>query len=158
MCSVPTPAMGIGMATSAISGIMSYRGQAPAAADQNELLSQRSDLQQEALGNQVEEINEMATEDALEARRNAAIERGRLRTAQAETGGGQSSGALELSGSFNEGEAISIIETNRKNALRQTDIDSRSARLQTTADRSRIRKPSALGTALQIVGSAAGSL
>ena len=150
-------------AVSTIGGIFAAQSQANAAnaaADQNNAFANENALlQQQGLSNQAEEINEVAAEEQSDAAREAMILRGKVRTAQGETGGyGNTSAALLRDVGFQEGLQVNRINANAGRKLRQTGLERKKINLDR---RSRVASNNAsrvskTDTALQIAGTVAG--
>lgn len=104
-----------------------------------------------AIGEQQEQISKKATDEMQERSQQAAIERGRLRAIQAESGLiGNSQDRIIGESYFNETQDIASIEANRKNELTQSNRNLQGLGASTQSKLNSIKQPSYLGAGLQI--------
>lgn len=142
-------AIGVG---SAVSGFV-QQGQQAKAADKS---AQENYAQQsEALKRQYDQTNKQATDEMSARAREAQIETARLRVLGGESGlSGGSNDRIENESQFNKGTDIAALESNRRNSLTQLYQEGRAIRGDQQARINSIKRPSLIGTGLQIAGAA----
>jgi len=116
---------------------LGYIGQQQQAKAQQNAINQQYATQQE-------QINQKAAQDMSQTAREAMLERGRLRVAQAESGlAGVSQDRHQNALDFKLGTDLSTLEYNRQNSISQSQAEQAAAS-------SRVDHPSLFGTGLQI--------
>lgn len=107
--------------------------------------------QAQAIEEQQEQISKKATDEMQERSQQAAIERGRLRAIQAESGLiGNTQDRIIGESYFNESQDIASIEANRKNEITQSNRNLQGLGASTQSKLNSIKQPSYLGAGLQI--------
>lgn len=154
MCEPTTIAlasMAIGVA-SAGAGFIQQGQQAKAA---NRSVKENYAQQTAAMKTQYDQTNKQAADEMSVRAREAMIETARLRVLGGESGlAGGSNDRIENESQFNRGTDIASIESNRRNVLTQLYQEGRAIR---TGEQNRInsiKRPSLIGTGLQIAGAA----
>jgi hypothetical protein len=111
--------------------------------------------QTEALKLQYDQTQKQATDEMSERAREAMIERARLRVIGGESGlTGGSNDRIENESQFNLGTDIASIESNRQNSMRQLGEEGKQLRAGSQTQINQVKRPSLIGTGLQIAGSA----
>lgn len=135
------------------SAVMGYATQAKQAKAETAALQTAAvaDAAQTAI--QQGQINDRATQDMSDRAREAMIERGRLRTAAADSGlGGLSDDRLESASYFAEGTDIARIEGNRGRAMEQAGAAATGRQAAISSRMAAVKQPSLIGAGLQIAG------
>lgn len=143
----------IGLAISAASAVMGYMNQQKQADEQSKAIQADYNNKQATLNENAKQTNQRATDDMSARAREAMIERGRLQVIGGESGLG--TGNLDRTtqqSQFNQGYDIAAIEGNRKNAIAQNTLDSRSVYSEAQSRTNQIKQPSLIGAGLQIGG------
>lgn len=151
MCSIA--AVGIGL--SIVQGIAGFIGERKAAKAQDRSIAESDQLQAQGLSNQRQEVKETTANDIANSRREAMILRGRIRVEQGESGGNSAARLLRDAG-FQEALQVAGFETNAKRQLRQNTLEDRGRQATTRSRYANVKRPSLVGTGLQIAGSAMG--
>lgn len=113
--------------------------------------------QAKAIEEQQTQITKKATDEMQERSQQAAIERGRLRAIQAESGLiGNSQDRIIGESYFNESTDIASIEANRKAEIQQSNTQLQGVATRTQSNLNSIKQPSYLGAGLQIGTAVAG--
>jgi hypothetical protein len=113
--------------------------------------------QAKAIEEQQAQISKKATDEMQDRSQQAAIERGRLRAIQAESGLiGNTQDRIIGESYFNEATDIASIEANRKNEIAQSNRQLQGVATRTQSNLNSIKQPSYLGAGLQIGTAAAG--
>lgn len=111
--------------------------------------------QTEAIKLQYDQTNKQATDEMSVRAREAMIETARLRVLGGESGlSGGSNDRLVAESQFNLGTDIASIESNRRNSLNQLHQEGKSIRAGNQSNINTIKRPSLIGTGLQIAGAA----
>lgn len=111
--------------------------------------------QMELMRLQQEQINKASANDAGERAKQGMIERGTMMVAAGESGAlGLSSDRVLSDSLFQEGTDIASIEANRQSRLQGTSAEANSirAKTQSAINQAESKKPTLLGTGLQIAG------
>jgi ribosomal protein L29 len=146
MCDVVT-------ALTIASSAFSYMQQSQAADAQQDAIEAAYNAQTQQLADRYEQINQNSTDQVSERTREARAELARIRVAGAESGlGGVSQQRIEGESEMLRGTDIASIEGNRKNALKAAQYGGQSAQLEGNARMAAVRRPSLVGTGLQIAG------
>ena len=136
-----------------IGAITSFIGQSAAAKAQDKQIQAGYALQSEAFAAQRQEIQDTAETEISDRVRQAQIERGQLRVAQGESGlTGASHNRLERDVQFQAGADISRIQKNAENRTKASKREQAGARHRAKTNALQIRRPSIIGTGLQIAG------
>jgi hypothetical protein len=148
MCLDPTTAMtalAIGKST------LDYFSGAQEVEDNYAAIEQNHYAQQAQILEQQKQITAQATDKMTERAKEAMVERGRLRAIQGESGlSGNTSDRILRESYFNEGQDIASIESNRKNSIKQSKLEAEGLRAQNQSRINSIKRPSLIGTGLQI--------
>lgn len=143
------------LAVGVLSAGASFAQQADQASKTDKAAKENYAQQSEALKVQYEQTQKQATDDMSERAREAMIERARLRVIGGESGlSGGSNDRIENESQFNLGTDIASIESNRQNSMRQLKEEGKSLRAGSQSQINQIKRPSLIGTGLQIAGSA----
>lgn len=133
---------------------LNYFQASSAAQAQQDAIEAAYSAQTQQLADRYEQINQNATDQVSERSREARAELARIRVAGAESGlGGVSQQRIEGESEMLRGMDIASIEGNRKNALKAAQYGGQTAQLEGNARLAAVRKPSLVGTGLQIAGS-----
>ena len=101
------------------------------------------------------QVNKQATDEMSVRAREAMIETARLRVLGGESGlAGGSNDRIENESQFNLGTDIASIESNRRNSLNQLHQEGKAIRASGQGQINTIKRPSLIGTGLQIAGAA----
>lgn len=112
--------------------------------------------QVEAIGEQQEQISKKAIDEKQDRSQQAAIERGRLRAIQAESGLiGNTQDRIIGESYFNESTDIASIEANRQNEIDQSNRQLKGVTTRAQSNLNAVKQPSYLGAGLQIGGAVA---
>ena len=112
----------------------------------------------QALQTQYDQTNKQAIDEMSVRARESMVESARLRAFSGESGlAGISNDRIQSESAFNLGTDISSIESNRQASLRQLYQEGREDRARSTSRINDIRRPSLIGTGLQIAGVAANT-
>jgi murein DD-endopeptidase MepM/ murein hydrolase activator NlpD len=107
--------------------------------------------QVEAIGEQQDQISKKAIDEKQDRSQQAAMERGRLRAIQAESGLiGNTQDRIIGESYFNESTDIASIEANRKNEIAQSNRQLQGVTTSTQSKLNSIKQPNYLGAGLQI--------
>jgi hypothetical protein len=152
MCE-PATLLAISAAVSVVSAGVGYMQQADAADNQEDAIRDNWAAQQLQIDEQQSQINDNALDEKSKRAKEATIERGRLRAIQGESGlSGVTQERIINESAFNEGTDIAAIEGNRKNSIKQSQVERGSLRANSQSQLNTIQQPSLIGTGLQIVG------
>lgn len=152
MCN-PAAAM---LAISAVSAAASYEQQQKSANQQQAIINAGDALEKGRLRTQMEQQNENAQEQQGSRTLEAIKEEGRLRAIGAETGlfGTSYDRSAQMVENSRDTD-LAAIETSRLRANDQTGAEARAQSIQTRNQMNGIRRPSRIGTGLQIAGAGA---
>lgn len=157
MCD-PTTLMAASFAISAVSAGVQYRQGNRAAKQQAEDIRKSAELQNIQTAQVYEQQNQASMEETSQRHVQWLQELGRLRTVGAESGlMGATEQRLENEASAAAERDIATIEANRLKGTQQTASTGVAQSRQATADLNSIRRPSLIGTGLQIAGAAVGA-
>lgn len=146
MCE-PTAMLGLSIATTLLN-LADTAQQAGAAQD---AINADAVNQAKAIEEQQAQISKNATDQMQERSQQAAIERGRLRAIQAESGLiGNTQDRIIGESYFNEATDIAAIEANRKNSIEQSNRQLQGITTSAQSKLNSIKQPSLLGAGLQI--------
>jgi len=152
MCE-PTAMLGLSIATTLL-GLADTAQQASAAQD---AINADAANQAKAIEEQQAQISKNATDEMQARAQQGAIERGRLRAIQAESGLiGNTQDRIVGESYFNESTDIASIEANRKNEITQSNRQLQGVTTSTQSRLNAIKQPSYLGAGLQIGTAVAG--
>lgn len=159
MCIAAPLALALGsFAMSAVSAVAQYQQgrQDAKAADAANLANYNQAMV--TANEQQRQVNMKAADDMNTRARQALIDRGRLRAAAGESGVmGNSIDRIANEQYYVYGSDIAAIETNRANAINQTQLEKQGIRASTQGRINTTPRPSALGAGLQIAGAAFGA-
>lgn len=152
MCSIPAAMLAI----TAVSAAATYQQQDKAATRQQNIINEGDALEKSRLRTQMEQQNEDAQAKQGTRTLEAIQEEGRLRAIGAETGlfGTSFDRSAQMIETARDTD-IAAIETGRLRATDQTAAEGQAQRIQTQNQMNGIRRPSRLGTGLQIAGAGA---
>lgn len=154
MCE-PTTLMAVSLAISAGGAFLGYQGQNKAAQQQADAINKSAELQNIQTAQVYDQQNQQAMEESSQRHIQWLQELGRLRTAGAESGlMGVTDTRLENEAAVTAERDLATIEANRLKGSQQTASTSVAQHRQAQADTASIRRPSLLGTGLQIAGAA----
>lgn len=109
----------------------------------------------QALQLQYDQTNKQAVDEMSVRARESMVESARLQAFSGESGlAGISNDRIQNESTFNLGTDISSIESNRQASLRQLFQEGREDRARSTSRINDIKRPSLIGTGLQIAGTA----
>lgn len=146
MCSL-TLAVAVG------SSVFSHISQSQMANQQARALEDMYAQQTEALMDRYKQINQNAADEMSERAMEARQEQARLKTIAGESGlSGTSQDLIQRESEFKAGTDLAQIESNRANAIKQAKREGDMNRLEVRTQAAAIRKPSLIGTGLQIGG------
>jgi hypothetical protein len=151
MCVDPaTAALALTIASSAVSHI----GAQQSAKAQDSAIRQNAAINQERMAAQVKQTNDASREEMSERARQAMIERGRLQVIAGESG--LSGFDREINNTFySESTDIATLESNRRNRIEQMNVEGRAGTASANNQLASVRRPSLLGTGLQIAAAGA---
>lgn len=139
---------------STVAGLADTAQQASAAQD---AINADAANQAKAIEEQQAQISKNATDEMQARAQQGAIERGRLRAIQAESGLiGNTQDRIVGESYFNESTDIASIEANRKNSIEQSNRQLQGVATSTQSKLNSIKQPSYLGAGLQIGTAVAG--
>lgn len=154
MCE-PTTLMAASLAISAAGAGLSYVEGNRAAKQQQEAILKSAELQNIQTAQVYDQQNQAAMEESSQRHVQWLQELGRLRTIGAESGlTGATENRLENEAATAADRDISTIEANRLKGSQQTASTGVAQQRQADADLKSIKRPSLLGTGLQIAGAA----
>lgn len=152
------PTMGIATASllvgvaSSVAGFVQQGQQAKA---QQKSVEANYAQQTETLKLQYDQAQKQSTDEMSQRAREAMIEQARLRVIGGESGlSGGSNDRIENESQFNLGTDIASIESNRRNYMKQLGEEGKSLGAGNQSQINQIKRPSLIGTGLQIAGSA----
>lgn len=152
--SIGVASLAIGTATAG----MSFMQQSSQAQMERRAVQDNHTQRMQALELQYDQTNKQSIDEMSVRAREAMIESARLRAFSGESGlGGTSNDRIENESAFNLGTDISSIESNRQSTLRQLFQEGREDRAHSTSKINAIKRPSLIGTGLQIAGVAVDS-
>jgi hypothetical protein len=147
MCD-PSSAM---LALSIVGAVGGYMDTAQQAAAAQDAINADAANQAAAIEEQQAQISKNATDQMQERSQQAAIERGRLRAIQAESGLiGNTQDRIIGESYFNESTDIASIEANRKNEITQSNRTLQGVATGAQSKLNSVKQPSLLGAGLQI--------
>lgn len=154
MCSIPLAMLAISAGTA----VYSAEQQGKAADRQQEIINAGDALEKGRLRTQMEQQNENAQEQQGRRTLEAIQEEGRLRAIGAETGlwGTSFDRAAQMVENSRDTD-LAAIETGRLRANDQTHAEGMAQSIQTRNQMNGIRRPSRIGTGLQIAGAGASA-
>lgn len=139
------------MALSIVSTVAGYVDTAQQASAAQDAINADAHNQAKAIEEQQAQISKNATDQMQERSQQAAIERGRLRAIQAESGLiGNTQDRIIGESYFNEATDIASIEANRKNSIEQSNRQLQGVTTSAQSKLNSIKQPSLLGAGLQI--------
>jgi hypothetical protein len=139
------------MALSIVSTVAGYVDTAQQASAAQDAINADANNQAKAIEEQQAQISKNATDQMQERSQQAAIERGRLRAIQAESGLiGTTQDRIIGESYFNEATDIASIEANRKNSIEQSNRQLQGVTTSAQSKLNSIKQPSLLGAGLQI--------
>ena|SRR6185437_13884103 len=154
MCD-PITIAGMSMVVGVASAATSFVQQGQQAKANDKAIKENYAQRTEALKLQYDQTNKQAADEMSVRAREAMIEQARLRVIGGESGlSGGSNDRIENESQFNLGTDIAAIESNRQNSLRQLGEDGKSLRAGSQTQISQVKRPSLIGTGLQIAGAA----
>lgn len=153
MCE-PTTATYAMMAIAAASAATSYYQTDQNAKNQKAMVEDGYEKERRAILQQYEQINQTAQQDQSERHKEYLQENARIMTVAAEAGlGGATDGRIQAEASNNAAQDMATIESNRQRQIEGAHTQGGARQSQAAAQLAGIRRPSALGTGLQIAGS-----
>lgn len=159
MCEPTSVAMGVGLALSAASAAVGYQETKKNAQIQEDQIKQGYELQSQQLMDRYDQINGNASDQISDRAREARVELARLKVLGAESGiAGNSQAQIERESQFLAGSDMATIEANRSNALKQAQMEGKANALDTAARYSSIKRPSLIGSGLQIADAGVSAL
>lgn len=154
MCDVAV----VGFAISAVSTIMQYQEQQSAADTQTKMIQDGLAKDRAATQRQYEEINKVAQDDSAQRHKEFLIDQARIKAIGAESGlSGTTQGRIEDEVANDAQTDLSTIEANRQRQAESAHTQGLAKSTQAGIQLSGIRRPTALGTGLQIVGAGASA-
>lgn len=157
MCEPTTIAIAA-LAIGTASAGMSYMQQSQQASAQRKATEENYAQQMKALQLQYDQTNKQTADEMSVRAREAMIESARLRAISGESGlAGISNDRIQNESQFNLGTDIASIESNRQATLKQLHQEGKSIRAGNQSQINQIKRPSLIGTGLQIAGVAASS-
>lgn len=144
----------IAMLTIAAVGAVTSHQQAQRAADATaDSIEQSMQLAADTAAVQQGQINQQAADEKAQRSVEALAERGRIRAILGESGlAGNNASRIEGESYFNQGTDMASIESNRQAAIKQSQLDAQAGQAQSRTQLNSLKRPSALGTGLQIAG------
>ena len=157
MC-IPLVIAGATLAIGAATAVTSHMQQAKQAKDTERAIKENYSQQMDSLQLQYDQTNKQATDEMSVRAREAMIESARLRAISGESGlAGISNDRIQNESMFNLGTDIASIESNRQASLKQLHQEGKAIRSGNQSQINQIKRPSLIGTGLQIAGSAMDS-
>ncbi|MCP5268120.1 MAG: hypothetical protein H6943_03660 [Zoogloeaceae bacterium] len=157
MCE-PTTIAYAAFALTAISTVAQYQDANAAADAQTKMIEDGLAKDRAATARQYQEINEVAQDDSAQRHKEYLIEAARLKAISGESGlSGVSQERIEGEAEQNAATDIATIEANRRRQAESAHTQGLSKSTQAGVQLSGIRRPSALGAGLQIVGAGASA-
>lgn len=154
MCD-PITLAGMSLAVGVASSVAGFVQQSSQVNKRDKAIKTDYAQQTEALKLQYDQTQKQATDEMSERAREAMIERARLRVIGGESGlTGGSNDRIENESQFNLGTDIASIESNRQNSMRQLGEEGKQLRAGSQTQINQVKRPSLIGTGLQIAGSA----
>jgi hypothetical protein len=148
------PAAAVALALTAGQAVTSYMSQRQSAKAQDAAIKQNYEVNQGRVNAQAKQINDASREEMSERSRQAMIERGRLQVVAGESG--LSGFDREVNNTFySEGTDIATMENNRRNRIGQLNVESQMGGASANSQLASVRRPSLLGTGLQIAAAGA---
>ncbi len=124
----------------------------------NRAIEDNYSQQTEVLKTQYSQTNRQAADEMSVRARESQMEQARLRVIGGESGlAGGSNDRILNEGLFNFGTDIASIESGRQNTLRQLKEEGKAVRAGNQSQVNQIKRPSLIGTGLQIAGAAVDS-
>lgn len=152
------PATATQLAITVGSALITHSMQETAANTQEAMVRQGYDLERTQTQRQYADINQQSQQDKSERYRQHVIDQGHIRAVAAESGlAGVSQERIDAEESNNAATDIATIEANRVRQVEQAHSQGVSKMSQANIQLAGIKRPSVIGTGLQIAGSAAGA-
>ena len=154
MCvAVPTALQIASFAVSAVSAISQYQDGKNAAAAQQQMIEDGLAKDRAATARQYEEINRVSQDDSAHRHTEFLIDSARLKAIGAESGlAGATQDRVEQEAENTANTDLATIESNRQRQAEQAHSQGLAKATQASIQLSGIRRPSAMGAGLQIVG------
>lgn len=154
MCE-PTTLMAIGLAISAASAGVSYKQGQNAAKTQEESIQRSAEMQNIQTAQGYEQQSQAAMEQSSQRHQDWLRDLGRLRTVGAESGlVGNNEQRLENETTMQAQNDLATVEANRMKGTLNAGSEAAAGSLRASAQLTRVRRPSLVGTGLQIAGTA----
>ena len=158
MCEPTTIAMGIMAAVSTASTLVSAQEQTKAADQQTDLIMDGYEQERQQTLRQYQDQTAVAQEDTSARHKEQLIEEGRLKAIGAESGlTGVTNDRIVQESENNADQDIATIEANRVRAAEQAHAQASARQTGANIQLTSVRRPSSLGTGLQIAGTAAST-
>ncbi len=152
MCDV-TYAAYAAFALSAASAVVEYQESSAAAKAQTKMIEDGLAKDRAATQRQYQEIQEVSQDDSAQRHKEYLIEAARLKAISGESGlAGATQDRIDMEAENNAATDLATIEANRRRQSEQAHTQGLSRSTQAGAQLAGIRRPSALGTGLQIMG------
>lgn len=143
-------------AISAVSTVMQYQEAKTAAAAQEQMIQDGLAKDRAATQRQYQEIQEVAQDDSAQRHKEYLIDQARIKAIGAESGlSGATQGRIENEVENDANTDLATIEANRQRRAESAHTQGLTKSTQAGIQLSGIRRPSAMGAGLQIVGTGA---